>query len=50
MRGAAGRVVRGVGPVKLVGLGEAREIALRWRRLARDGIDPKTAPPAQGPK
>lgn len=34
------RVERGLGPVRLIGLKEAREIAVGWSRAAREGTDP----------
>lgn len=36
-----GRVIRGIGPARLIPLADARETARQWRLLARDGVDPK---------
>lgn len=37
------RLSLGLGPVDLLGLAEARQRAVEWRRLARQGLDPRKA-------
>lgn len=36
-----GRVIRGVGPARVIPLADARETARSWRAMAREGVDPK---------
>ena len=36
-----GRVIRGVGPARVIPLVDARETARQWRAMAREGVDPK---------
>ena len=46
---AGKRIYRGLGPVRLMGLAKARETALEYQKLARQGIDPHQAQPTDAP-